>query len=199
MQTTYLYDEVPRCVSRFTGKERDTETGLDYFGARYYGSSLGRFMSPDWSETPSPIPHATLLDPRTLNLYSYVRNNPLKYADDDGHKDSVKYSEMASCGTDSCLLYQKKTETKDIKDENGNVTGQTTTETITYATYSMGGDLPRFTGGSQTTNTSVQDKNGKTISNQYGETERVNSESTVLGRWRTLSRRSVPSLRMQRN
>jgi RHS repeat-associated protein len=31
----------------FTGKERDTESGNDYFGARYYGSSMGRFMSPD--------------------------------------------------------------------------------------------------------------------------------------------------------
>ena len=31
----------------FTGKERDTESGLDYFGARYYTSSMGRFMSPD--------------------------------------------------------------------------------------------------------------------------------------------------------
>ena len=35
------------CASRYTGKERDTESGLDYFGARYYGSSMGRFMSPD--------------------------------------------------------------------------------------------------------------------------------------------------------
>ncbi|WP_245632370.1 RHS repeat-associated core domain-containing protein [Edaphobacter aggregans] len=34
--------------SRFTGKERDTESGLDYFGARYFASTSGRFMSPDW-------------------------------------------------------------------------------------------------------------------------------------------------------
>jgi RHS repeat-associated protein len=34
---------------KFTGKERDTESGLDMFGARYYGSSLGRFMTPDWA------------------------------------------------------------------------------------------------------------------------------------------------------
>lgn len=37
------------CVSHYTGKERDTESGNDYFGARYYASSMGRFMSPDWS------------------------------------------------------------------------------------------------------------------------------------------------------
>ena len=34
---------------RFTGKERDTESGNDYFGARYYSSAMGRFMSPDWA------------------------------------------------------------------------------------------------------------------------------------------------------
>jgi len=42
-----IYDGVLCCASHFTGKERDTESGLDYFGARYYASSMGRFMSPD--------------------------------------------------------------------------------------------------------------------------------------------------------
>ena len=46
MPTAYIYDGVPLCVPQFTGKERDTETGLDYFGARYYGSSESRFTSP---------------------------------------------------------------------------------------------------------------------------------------------------------
>jgi RHS repeat-associated protein len=32
-----------------TGKERDAESGNDYFDARYYSSAMGRFMSPDWS------------------------------------------------------------------------------------------------------------------------------------------------------
>jgi RHS repeat-associated protein len=41
----FIYDDVPRCASQFTGKERDSETGLDYFGARYYGSNMGRWMS----------------------------------------------------------------------------------------------------------------------------------------------------------
>ena len=39
----------PSPQSRFTGKERDAESGNDYFGARYYASTMGRFMSPDWS------------------------------------------------------------------------------------------------------------------------------------------------------
>ena len=61
----------------FTGKERDTESGNDYFGARYYASSMGRFMSPDWSAKVQPVPYSKLDDPQSLNLYQYVRNNPL--------------------------------------------------------------------------------------------------------------------------
>ena len=44
---TLLYGSVDNIYQRFTGKERDSESGNDYFGARYYGSSMGRFMSPD--------------------------------------------------------------------------------------------------------------------------------------------------------
>jgi RHS repeat-associated protein len=70
---------------KFTGKERDSESGLDMFGARYYGSSLGRFMTPDWSEHPTSIPYASLPYPQSLNLYSYVQNNPLSRTDPNGH------------------------------------------------------------------------------------------------------------------
>jgi RHS repeat-associated protein len=69
----------------FTGKERDSESGLDYFGARYFSADQGRFTTPDWSETPQPVPYADLKDPQTLNLYTYVRNNPLSRTDPDGH------------------------------------------------------------------------------------------------------------------
>jgi RHS repeat-associated protein len=70
---------------KFTGKERDSETGLDNFGARYYGSALGRFVTPDWSAKPVPVPYAELGDPQSLNQYAYVRNNPLSKNDPDGH------------------------------------------------------------------------------------------------------------------
>jgi RHS repeat-associated protein len=80
-----LYDT--RTESRYTGKERDAESGLDYFGARMYSSSMGRFMSPDWSSNPVPIPFVHLENPQTLNLYSYVQNNPLSRTDKDGHDD----------------------------------------------------------------------------------------------------------------
>jgi RHS repeat-associated protein len=75
------------CAYRYTGKERDTESGLDYFGARYYGSSMGRFMSPDYSDGPDPVPFGDLENPQSLNLYSYVGNNPVNDVDEDGHLD----------------------------------------------------------------------------------------------------------------
>jgi len=71
--------------SRYTGKERDTESGNDYFGARYYASSMGRWMSPDWSAKEDPVPYAKLDNPQTLNLYAYVGNNPMGSIDPDGH------------------------------------------------------------------------------------------------------------------
>ncbi len=79
--------ELNRVRSRCTGKERDAESGNDYFGARYYASSMGRFMSPDWSAKVMPVPYAKLGDPQTLNLYAYVGNNPLSRTDPTGHYD----------------------------------------------------------------------------------------------------------------
>ena len=70
---------------KFTGKERDTESGLDMFGARYYGSSLGRFVTPDWAAKPVTVPYAHFGNPQSLNLYSYVNNNPTTVGDSDGH------------------------------------------------------------------------------------------------------------------
>lgn len=70
---------------KFTGKERDSESNLDDFGARYYSSSLGRFMTPDWAERATAVPYAVFGDPETLNLYTYVENAPLNRADADGH------------------------------------------------------------------------------------------------------------------
>jgi RHS repeat-associated protein len=65
---------------KFTAKERDTESGNDYFGARYYGSTMGRFSSPD----PSGLYFADPTNPQSLNLYSYAQNNPLKNIDPTG-------------------------------------------------------------------------------------------------------------------
>jgi RHS repeat-associated protein len=70
---------------KFEGKERDTETGNDDFGARYYSNRFGRWLSADWSSVPAPVPYANLSNPQTLNLYSMVADDPESFADLDGH------------------------------------------------------------------------------------------------------------------
>jgi RHS repeat-associated protein len=70
---------------KFEGKERDTETGNDDFGARYYSNRFGRWLSADWSSVPVPVPYANLTNPQTLNLYSMVSDDPESFADLDGH------------------------------------------------------------------------------------------------------------------
>jgi len=70
----------------FTGKERDYESGLDNSEARYMGSSLGRFMSPD-PENISAVLNSD--DPQAWNGYAYGRNNPLRYTDPEGLNYSV--------------------------------------------------------------------------------------------------------------
>jgi RHS repeat-associated protein len=72
--------QLNRIWPRYTGKERDTESGLDYFKYRMYASNMGRWMSPD----PSGLTHADLGNPQSLNLYNYVGNNPLSRTDLDG-------------------------------------------------------------------------------------------------------------------
>lgn len=76
----------------YTGKERDTESGNDYFGDRYFASTMGRFLSPD----PGPW---KLDDPQYFNMYSYALNNPLRNVDEEGDtaQDRVnKANELAS-------------------------------------------------------------------------------------------------------
>jgi RHS repeat-associated protein len=82
LQAAAVLNRVGSCS---TGKERDAESGNDYFMARYYNSAMGRFMSPDWSAKYEPVPYAKLDNPQTLNLYAYVGNNPLNRTDPTGH------------------------------------------------------------------------------------------------------------------
>lgn len=65
---------------QFTGKERDAETGMDYFGARYFSAETARFTTID----PVFTYEENLVDPQRWNRYAYVRDNPLRYTDPDG-------------------------------------------------------------------------------------------------------------------
>ncbi|MEK6843731.1 MAG: RHS repeat-associated core domain-containing protein, partial [Candidatus Micrarchaeota archaeon] len=62
----------------YTGKEKDSESGLMYYGARYYNPGIGRFVQAD-SMISNPY------DPQSLNRYSYVLNNPYKFVDKKGN------------------------------------------------------------------------------------------------------------------
>ena len=85
---------------KFEGKERDTETGNDDFGARYYTFRLGRWLSADWSSVPAPVPYANLTNPQTLNLYAMVSDNPESFADLTGHECTISAPGGESCKPD---------------------------------------------------------------------------------------------------
>jgi RHS repeat-associated protein len=72
---------------KFTGKERDAESGLDYFGVRYYSNGLGRWASPD----PKQLSKKHLFSPQRWNKYSYVQNDPLGRIDPDGLEDFIVF------------------------------------------------------------------------------------------------------------
>ncbi|MGC2657449.1 MAG: RHS repeat-associated core domain-containing protein [Bryobacteraceae bacterium] len=104
-----------RVPQQFTGKERDAESGLDFFGARYYGSSLGRFTSPD----PIGIIKQKLFDPQQWNAYGYSRNNPLRFMDPTGQY-------VTNCATDDKNCNKaadnfEKQRQKDLKSKDKNV------------------------------------------------------------------------------
>jgi RHS repeat-associated protein len=82
---------------KFTSKERDAESGLDYFGRRHHGSNLGRFMSVDRVI----ITPARLHDPQRLNLYGYGRNSPLSYIDVNG--EDIDLVNDTQAGRDAAL------------------------------------------------------------------------------------------------
>jgi len=85
---------------KFTGKERDAETGLDYFGARYLSAAQGRFTSPD------PLP-GWRKDPQSWNMYAYGRNNPLRYVDPDGETYRVCDADGKNCGNISDSQFEQ--------------------------------------------------------------------------------------------
>jgi RHS repeat-associated protein len=142
----------------FTGKERDAESGNDYFGARYYASSMGRFMSPDWSSDPDTIPYAVFENPQSLNLYAYVNNNPLTFTDPDGHdcvvqtrtSDTTETVSVSSGNCDNVNVGDGQTKnyiagTVDVGSITGNGSGGIS---VGYTPYSGGAGVASLNGAS---------------------------------------------------
>lgn len=89
----WQYPSTPDTLStKFTSKERDAETGLDWFLARYMSSAQGRFTSPD----PEGI-GSSHGDPQSWNMYAYARNNPLRFTDPFGMNYDVCDADGKNC------------------------------------------------------------------------------------------------------
>ena len=99
----------------FTGKERDSESGLDNFGKRYNSSQYGRFMSPD----PIFYQVSMLADPQQWNEYAYVRNNPLSLVDPTGEAIELTCQDT---GLDKCEAERQK-ELQALEDAVGKQAG----------------------------------------------------------------------------
>ncbi|MCC6744908.1 MAG: RHS repeat-associated core domain-containing protein, partial [Acidobacteria bacterium] len=111
------YGTVDGVRQKFTSKERDSETGLDNFGARYYRSGQGRFVSCD----PKPVTVECFLNPQRWNLFGYVNNNPLVAIDLDGADGKGK-------GGDKVISVFLKFAADQRNYETDRVTGQRTYE-----------------------------------------------------------------------
>ena len=102
-----LVQRSARSGYKFTGKQRDTESNLDYFGVRYYNSVMARWTIPDWSGVPVTVPYANFGNPQTLNAYAYVQNNPVTLLDLDGHAPQPNGNDSTTnCGSDgNCHIF----------------------------------------------------------------------------------------------
>lgn len=136
---------------KFTQKERDNETGLDYFGARYYASVQGRFTSPD-----PLLSSGTVFDPQSWNRYFYASNNPLKYTDPTGLYDWS--NELGGSASDQDLLDKANS----IQDEKKRK------KAVSHANHIIGQDNQAF---NSTHSGGLYDYGGPTDISEY-ETER---------------------------
>ncbi|MDR3713977.1 MAG: RHS repeat-associated core domain-containing protein, partial [Puia sp.] len=186
----------------FTGKERDTESGNDYFGARYYASRMGRWMSPDplpWLDWQHPSEDASeeekeeslrkfrdwISNPQHFNLYAYVLNNPLRFTDPDGEEELdkkqvvqiIQNAEKASSNTGQLAANILK-----ALPDNATVSGST----LSAALKDTGVKLDGAVGGALNNATSIS-KSGDTVTIQSKSATAVNLGGTKVSFAATVS------------
>ncbi|RMG01679.1 MAG: RHS repeat-associated core domain-containing protein, partial [Acidobacteria bacterium] len=122
----YQSDSVRR---KFTGYERDNESNLDFAQARYFGSSLGRFTSPDpyniifekedaekeKEGKGEKLFNGYISQPQNWNRYAYVWNNPLRNTDPDGEKVYVVLYTTGNSHGDNMFRRAAETQAENIK------------------------------------------------------------------------------------
>ena len=136
-----------RVRSRSTGKKRDIETGIDYFGARYHSNGLGRWVSADWSSTPVPVPYANFGDPQSFNLYTYVRNLPTTRIDESGHDDSFSAALKAWWGEPTAAFsrFMSSKDGSQVGNSHPNpLTGVSTEEIVHYTNTKVGDGIDKM-------------------------------------------------------
>jgi RHS repeat-associated protein len=100
-------------MTALTSNEHDAETGLDYFGARYFSGAQGRFTTPD-----QPFADQHSDDPQSWNLYSYARNNPLRFIDVQGRAVFESAAKLMQAGKD--VMGRSSLQPVPKADSNGN-------------------------------------------------------------------------------
>ena len=108
----------------FTGKPQDEQTGLSYYGARYYDPILGRFMSVD----PAQI---SLENLHSFNRYAYANNNPYRYVDPDGRDPAPLFTGFQQNGYLAFAQYQR-----DVYKQTG--------EVVSHYPYPRDENMPKF-------------------------------------------------------
>lgn len=158
--------EVPSFVNtcpqnyRFTGKERDSESGLDNFGARYNSSQYGRFMTPDSAS------YSNRKNPQSWNLYAYALNNPVTFRDADGHKvDCLDH--VAQCQQDAARSTGNNVQVQTVHDKPNWFQRLFHMEGTTHNYLAMSGDTSSFAPGSNAAKLADLIADPRTVSVSY--------------------------------
>jgi RHS repeat-associated protein len=171
---------------KFTGYERDGETGLDYAKARMFGSGVGRFTSPDnfLNDT-----HAS--SPQKWNLYTYVSNNPLKYVDPSGAVEKDPVTGKVKFVADG----KTETQTATVKISSTDSSGKTTSLTLTITGQLKSGTIyaddktaiQAFQSGGPLTVKATNDAGDTLYDGDIAGLEKLAGGETILSGWNNVA------------